>query len=78
MTAATTAPGSGLSIVQGLVTLHGGEVDITSRVGEGTRVSVRLPIDCEAARPKRPASTVAHPAFDRVVAASDALIRKTA
>jgi len=36
--------GLGLSIVKGLVKLHEGEVDIRSRVGEGTRVTVRLPI----------------------------------
>jgi cell cycle sensor histidine kinase DivJ len=35
--------GLGLSIVKGLVTLQGGELDIASRVGEGTRVTVRLP-----------------------------------
>ena len=46
--------GLGLSIVKGLVRLHGGEVTIHSRIGEGTRVSVRLPLDCECAhRPKR-------------------------
>ena len=39
--------GLGLSIVKGLVRLHGGEMDIRSRVGEGTRVTVRLPLDCE-------------------------------
>ncbi len=44
--------GLGLSIVKGLVRLHGGDLDITSRVGEGTRVRVRLPIDCERARIK--------------------------
>ena len=27
--------------------LHGGELSIRSRVGEGTRVIVRLPLDCE-------------------------------
>jgi cell cycle sensor histidine kinase DivJ len=39
--------GLGLSIVKGLVRLHGGDIAIRSRVGEGTRVSVRLPLDCE-------------------------------
>jgi cell cycle sensor histidine kinase DivJ len=42
--------GLGLSIVNGLVHLHGGEIAIRSRLGEGTRVTVRLPIDCERAR----------------------------
>jgi cell cycle sensor histidine kinase DivJ len=70
--------GLGFSIVQGLVTLHGGEVNIASRLGEGTCVTVRLPLDCDAVRPTRKSATVAHPVFDRVIAASDALIRKTA
>ena len=71
--------GLGLSIVQGLVALHGGEVSIASRLGEGTRVTVRLPVNCEAARPAaKPPSNVAHPLFDRVVAAAEALIKKTA
>jgi cell cycle sensor histidine kinase DivJ len=41
----------GLSIVKGLVGLHGGDVEIRSRLGEGTRVTVRLPVDGERARP---------------------------
>jgi len=45
--------GLGLSIVKGLVRLHGGEMEISSRVGEGTRVSVRLPLDCERAPTER-------------------------
>ncbi len=43
--------GLGLSIVKGLVRLHGGDMDIRSRLGEGTRVTVRLPLDCEGIRP---------------------------
>jgi cell cycle sensor histidine kinase DivJ len=43
--------GLGLSIVKGLVRLHGGDFHIGSRLGEGTRVTVRLPIDCEGRRP---------------------------
>ncbi len=50
--------GLGLSIVKGLVGLHGGEVSIRSRLGVGTSVAVRLPVDCEAARPVEPASNV--------------------
>jgi cell cycle sensor histidine kinase DivJ len=52
--------GLGLSIVKGLVRLHGGD-----RLGEGTRVTVRLPLDCEGARPGKIAAvavTIALPA----------------
>jgi hypothetical protein len=46
----------GLSIVKGLVRLHGGELSIRSRVGEGTRITVSLPLDCERSRPALPAT----------------------
>jgi cell cycle sensor histidine kinase DivJ len=39
--------GLGLSIVKGLVSLHGGELHIDSRLGVGTCVTIRLPLDCE-------------------------------
>jgi cell cycle sensor histidine kinase DivJ len=39
--------GLGLSIVKGFVRLHGGDMNISSRLGSGTRVTVRLPVDCE-------------------------------
>jgi len=51
--------GLGLSIVKGLVALHGGELEIASRLGEGTRVTVRLPLDCERARSRGERSTIA-------------------
>jgi cell cycle sensor histidine kinase DivJ len=71
--------GLGLSIVRGLVELHGGEVNIASRLGEGTRVTVRMPLNCESARPQacKP-SNVSHPSFDRVVEAADQLVKKIA
>ncbi len=39
--------GLGLSVVMGLVKLHGGTVEIESRLRKGTKVSVRLPLDCQ-------------------------------
>jgi cell cycle sensor histidine kinase DivJ len=50
--------GLGLSIVKGLLALHGGHIDIASRLGEGTRITVRLPLDCERARQHSAAATV--------------------
>jgi cell cycle sensor histidine kinase DivJ len=67
--------GLGFSIVRGLAALHGGKVEIASRLGEGTRVTVRLPLDCEASRPAhKPApSTVA--SLERNPAAAGAPVR---
>jgi cell cycle sensor histidine kinase DivJ len=70
--------GLGLSIVQGLVGLHGGEVQIESRLGEGTRVTVRLPLNCDSSRPARKSSNVAHPSFERAAESAEVLIKKTA
>jgi cell cycle sensor histidine kinase DivJ len=42
--------GLGVSIVKGLVALHGGDMEIASRIGEGTSITIRLPVDCESAR----------------------------
>ena len=50
--------GLGLSIVKGLVHLHGGDMDIRSRLNEGTRVTVQLPLDCEGHRPADPIKLV--------------------
>ena len=37
--------GLGLSVVKGLVQLHGGELGIESELGKGTRITVRLPLE---------------------------------
>jgi signal transduction histidine kinase len=72
--------GLGLSIVQGLVTLHGGHMDIASRVGEGTCVTVRLPIDCRGVQSMRAKQSekIAHPTFERVIEAGRYLEKKSA
>jgi signal transduction histidine kinase len=54
----TPAPGSGrrhpegtglgLTISQRYITLHGGTITVESRVGEGTCVTVKLPVECSA------------------------------
>ena len=46
--------GLGLSVVKGLTRLHGGSMKIESRLGEGTCVTVRLPIDPQESRHRRP------------------------
>jgi two-component system, NtrC family, sensor kinase len=43
--------GLGLSVVHGIVTAHGGKIDIESKPGDGTRIAVRLPA---AASPMEP------------------------
>jgi two-component system, cell cycle sensor histidine kinase DivJ len=64
--------GLGLSIVKGLVQLHGGEVDIKSRLGEGTRVTVRLPFECDGGRTARkPVKLVTERNRGRPMAAND-------
>ncbi|MCA6125375.1 PAS domain S-box protein [Bradyrhizobium sp. WSM 1704] len=50
--------GLGLSIVKGLVGLHHGELSVESKVGEGTIVSVALPLAFTPAAPAEPASNV--------------------
>ena len=66
--------GLGLSIVKGLARLHGGEVEVRSRVGEGTRVIVRLPLDCERRDAPAPVRKIDRPgdAHDPVTSSSAA------
>jgi cell cycle sensor histidine kinase DivJ len=46
--------GLGLSLVRGLVGLHGGSVLLESVVAQGTRIAVRLPLDCRDKAPSDP------------------------
>lgn len=65
--------GLGLSLVRGLVGLHGGAIAIESAPGQGTRVVVTLPLDCRAA-----ATNTAPPRIEtapRRVAAFDVNLR---
>ncbi len=41
---ASGGTGLGLAIVQSIMVLHGGNVEIASQVGQGTRVTLRLPV----------------------------------
>jgi cell cycle sensor histidine kinase DivJ len=51
--------GLGLSIVKGLVGLHHGEMKVQSKVGEGTTVTVALPIAFTPPAEREPSSNVA-------------------
>ena len=51
--------GLGLSIVKGLVNLHNGEFNVQSKVGEGTMVTVALPLSFTPPVAKEPSSNVA-------------------
>jgi two-component system sensor histidine kinase VicK len=41
--------GLGLAIARELIEAHGGDIQIDSRLGEGTAVTVTLPIVCDPA-----------------------------
>jgi cell cycle sensor histidine kinase DivJ len=53
--------GLGLSVVKGLVELHGGRFEIASRLGEGTCVTARIPRVCRA-----PVAASAEPAIEQL------------
>jgi cell cycle sensor histidine kinase DivJ len=53
--------GLGLSIVKSLITLHGGEMSVESKIDEGTTVTVMLPLTPPAAQPSSNIATLSPP-----------------
>ena len=51
--------GLGLSIVKSLVGLHGGDMRLHSKIGEGTTVTVALPLACSKPEAPQPVSNIA-------------------
>jgi cell cycle sensor histidine kinase DivJ len=65
--------GLGLSLVRAFAELHGGTMTIKSRLGEGTAVSIKLPVIDREARPQGDAEPLSPPplaaaAGDNVIA----------
>ena len=63
--------GLGLSIVKELVNLHAGTIKISSRLGEGTHVVVRLPIVCEGMRPPAKSAPIKPTVADTIAEAPE-------
>jgi len=48
--------GLGLPVVHGIITSHGGTIEVASTPGTGTKFTIRLPLDPTADRENRPES----------------------
>jgi two-component system, cell cycle sensor histidine kinase DivJ len=69
--------GLGLSVVKGLIESHGGRIDIASRLGEGTKVTMRLPLVCRHDGAGRHA-VIGDPAKPTIVNESEEKVRRRA
>jgi cell cycle sensor histidine kinase DivJ len=70
--------GLGLSIVKGLLALHGGRMEIASQLGEGTQVTVCLPLDCEHERKLAAAAPIKRLSPRTAEAAPDSRVKRRA
>jgi cell cycle sensor histidine kinase DivJ len=69
--------GLGLSLVKGLVALHDGTMAIESAPGEGTKVSISLPVEGPKERPEKPV-VVPMPTARNAKEGNDGPLRQTA
>jgi cell cycle sensor histidine kinase DivJ len=70
--------GLGLSIVKGLVKLHDGDIDIQSRLNHGTRITVKLPIDCDCGKPAADPIRLVTQRANEFAAVTKVLVKKSA
>ncbi|GAB5506636.1 MAG: ATP-binding protein [Rhizobiaceae bacterium] len=70
--------GLGLSLVKGLVALHGGALEISSEIGEGTEVKVTLPVDGPEQQQEEPQLAAQLPRVQPTLRMEDEKVRKTA
>jgi len=72
--------GLGLSIVKSLVDMHQGEMTVQSRLGQGTSVTVKLPLICVPAGVKPAESNIATlvPSSRHEIHEQPALVKKSA
>jgi len=68
--------GLGLSIVKSLVGLHGGEIDVQSKIDQGTTVTVTLPLALFQAEPNNVATL--NPPLSPAVQSKDYQVKKSA
>ena len=70
--------GLGLSLVKGLVALHEGTMSIESMPGEGTTVTISLPVNGPKGRPANQAGVLTMPVTTRAKGDRNGSLRKTA